>query len=531
MIYKGLKQIKLKRFKAFDDMSEAIELSPITVLVGENSSGKTSIIQSLLLLKQTLQSMPKTLALKIDSPYVDFSHLCEATYGWPGWRKENMPEKIEKGPRFTLTWETETSLKEARSTSGPPVGIHQIAKFSQMAWLNNGEENTSLLLNTQMNITFGWNNKEVIIKEISLISRINDKPGPEIFINHITEKESVKYKLRIPGQSKPKEIDPDGIILTYDHFIPSLQPQMRIPENIRILTQVFWIFFRLPLDGLRKDIESLHYLGPLRAKPRRHYQHTGSATQGSMDPGGESAAEILAQEKAKPTHYAPFVKIESIEKNAEYRQTVKLPSAIEAQPLKEALNYFLENLGFHELLDTEEQWGTSYRVTANEKSTIVDVGFGVSQILPVIIAGLRSDWAFGESKHFDSLDDYNSQASCSDLIILEQPEIHLHPKAQSRLAQFLVSMALSGRRIIIETHSDHLIRRLRGLIARTYDVQDEERLRKLINIVNFTYKKTGTQITQIMIDKHGKFVEWPEDFMDEAANEEEDIFMAWTRKE
>ncbi len=65
------------------------------------------------------------------------------------------------------------------------------------------------------------------------------------------------------------------------------------------------------------------------------------------------------------------------------------------------------------------------RVTANEKSTIVDVGFGVSQILPVIIAGLRSDWAFGESKHFDSLEDYNSQASCSDLIILEQPEIHL----------------------------------------------------------------------------------------------------------
>lgn len=100
MIYSGLKEIKLRQFKAFNDMPETIKLSPITILVGENSSGKTSVIQSLLLLKQTLQSVPRTPALKIDAPYVEFSHLCEATYGWPGWNEEKMPEQIDRGSQF-----------------------------------------------------------------------------------------------------------------------------------------------------------------------------------------------------------------------------------------------------------------------------------------------------------------------------------------------------------------------------------------------------------------------------------------------
>ncbi|GAH93915.1 unnamed protein product, partial [marine sediment metagenome] len=76
----------------------------------------------------------------------------------------------------------------------------------------------------------------------------------------------------------------------------------------------------------------------------------------------------------------------------------------------------------------------------NENVSIQDVGFGISQILPVFIESLRM-----KQDH---------------TLILEQPEIHLHPNMQSKLADFLLSMAMSKKQFIIETHSEHLINRL-----------------------------------------------------------------------
>jgi len=93
--------------------------------------------------------------------------------------------------------------------------------------------------------------------------------------------------------------------------------------------------------------------------------------------------------------------------------------------------------------------GDSYVIilknTNGNETTIKHVGFGISQILPIIVEGLRM--------------------SNTGTLILEQPEIHLHPKLQSLLFDFLYSLTLSGKTIIIETHSDHLITRMRRRIA------------------------------------------------------------------
>lgn len=71
---------------------------------------------------------------------------------------------------------------------------------------------------------------------------------------------------------------------------------------------------------------------------------------------------------------------------------------------------------------------------------ISNVGFGISQVLPIIVSGLIK---------------YENE-----LLLLEQPEIHLHPTAQMCMADFLVSMALNGKGVIVETHSDHIINRI-----------------------------------------------------------------------
>lgn len=87
---------------------------------------------------------------------------------------------------------------------------------------------------------------------------------------------------------------------------------------------------------------------------------------------------------------------------------------------------------------------------------IVDVGFGVSQILPIITQGL------------------NMQKE--ETFILEQPEIHLHPKMQMKMADFILSLALSEKNVIAETHSDHIINRL------CRRIMENEELRNIVNI-------------------------------------------------
>ncbi len=83
--------------------------------------------------------------------------------------------------------------------------------------------------------------------------------------------------------------------------------------------------------------------------------------------------------------------------------------------------------------------------------TLADVGFGVSQILPVLTTAFLSE--------------------PEGILIFEQPEIHLHPRAQARLAELIVCFARTGRRVLIETHSDHLINRLRRIVAE--DLSDQ----------------------------------------------------------
>ena len=93
-------------------------------------------------------------------------------------------------------------------------------------------------------------------------------------------------------------------------------------------------------------------------------------------------------------------------------------------------------LGIIELDDHQQD---IIKINVN-KHNISDVGFGVSQSLPILVEGLSIR---------------NKQT-----LLLEQPEIHLHPKMQMRIADFLLSLAMQDKQVIVETHSDHIINRL-----------------------------------------------------------------------
>jgi predicted ATPase len=127
--------------------------------------------------------------------------------------------------------------------------------------------------------------------------------------------------------------------------------------------------------------------------------------------------------------------------------------------------------------------------------SIADVGFGLSQTLPVVVALLV--------------------AEPEQLVYLEQPEIHLHPRAQANLAQLLVDAANRGVRVVVETHSELLIRRVQSLIA------EDKIAAEKVKLHWFSQDDNGfTKVTTAELDETGAFGDWPEDFSEISLQEE-----------
>ena len=116
---------------------------------------------------------------------------------------------------------------------------------------------------------------------------------------------------------------------------------------------------------------------------------------------------------------------------------------------------------------------------------LIDVGYGVSQALPVITELLRPD--------------------APSMFLLQQPEVHLHPSAQAALGSLFSQVAGLERQLIIETHSDHLIDRVR------MDVRDGESALKPddVSILYFERGDLDVRIHSLRIDEEGNVVDAP----------------------
>jgi len=139
---------------------------------------------------------------------------------------------------------------------------------------------------------------------------------------------------------------------------------------------------------------------------------------------------------------------------------------------------------------------------ADDMVSIADVGSGVSQTLPVLVA-LRA-------------------AEGGRLVYLEEPEIHLHPRAQTRLADILADAAKRGVRVVAETHSSLLLTAVQTLVAKG------ELDSKLVKLHWFQRDaETGnTYVTSADLDENGAFGDWPEDFGDLALRSEQNYLDA-----
>ena len=159
--------------------------------------------------------------------------------------------------------------------------------------------------------------------------------------------------------------------------------------------------------------------------------------------------------------------------------------------LLEALDEWAKHLNIASAVNVQHgnSFGVNVRIfnTQNKESDIMNVGIGTSQVLPVLITGLLSEE--------------------NETLVFEQPELHLHPYSQSRLADFFVELVRGGRKVIVETHSEAFILRLRFHL-----IKGDCPIEKLA--INFFKNENGTKVETCALSEYGT-IDYPDDFRDE----------------
>jgi hypothetical protein len=242
---------------------------------------------------------------------------------------------------------------------------------------------------------------------------------------------------------------------------------------------------------LRRSLVNVTYLGPLRAPARRYYTLQTDLTL-ALDPAGE---------------FLPYLLRDGAE-NAVYNFLIDGKSPTR-QKLTDALDYWLHYLRTGVTLETTGWHRREVSVKnfqdvlvqielrglyGRESHSILDSGFGYSQVLPILARGLMMD--------------------TGDTLIVEEPEAHLNPALQVRMAHFLGCMARAGKQILIETHSEHIVNALRVMSA-------EDVTATMPGISKIFYLDVGVDkliVQQLSIRKDGAVPDWPRSFFGEAAS-------------
>ena len=406
-------KISIEGFKAIGDRVD-VELRPLTLLAGANSSGKSSLMQGVLLLKQTIEAPYDPGPILLHGPHVRFTSVEQLLHTGVA--------KSSRAEAFTVGIDDGKSSFETRIER---IGSKQELVVSQFKLKSKGSP--------QLVLTPDTDTKE-LMKSASKQFQIPTAP---------------EFRLEI----------------VRDRFMLSTALVRQESEGggaVRFLMPM------IPLDlSLLRNI--IHIPG-LRGNPERSYPLTAT---GPFFPGtfeNYSASVISRWSDGEPE------KIKELGKNL---QQLGLTWKVEAKRVDGA--------------SVELRVGRMPRPVvggARDLVNIADVGFGVSQTLPILVALI--------------------EAKRGQLVYIEQPEIHLHPRAQVAMASLLADAAERGVVLVIETHSSSLLLAIQTLVAEGTLSHD------LVQLHWFTRdeKSGATKIVPANLDEAGRFGDWPEDFDD-----------------
>jgi predicted ATPase len=431
--------LQFRNFKSWKSVN--LDFAPLTGFFGPNSSGKSSLIQFLLMLKQTKDSPDRSIVLDFggpDSP-CDLGSFSAAVHS----------HKADEEIRWRLAWKTADEIK-IEDPSGKRSEV--LFRGTDIAILSAVKLQKEKLVSDFLEYEFAKNRFRLERRGSENGFRLQSEPS-----TNFEFKRTLGRVWDLPGPIKSYAF-PDQAKTYF--------------QNSQFLSEFETAYV--------KQMDSIIHLGPLREHPKRQYVWSG-ASPIDVGPRGERTIDaILAATAAK--------------EKRNLRPRAKL------LPFQEMIAYWLREMGLIEAFHVEEISAGSglYRAKVKRDSEsaetlITDVGFGVSQILPVLV-----------------LLYYVPEEST---VILEQPEIHLHPSVQAALADLIIAAVRSRKiQVVIESHSEHLLQRLQRRVAEGADSPLLQIEPGDIKLYFCGTRHGSSHAEKLELNLFGAIENWPKDF-------------------
>lgn len=427
---------RIKNFKAWQD-SGPIKLAPLTIFFGENSAGKSSLGQLLLALKQSVSST--TVQSLLD--FGDAQSLIDL-----GSFAQNLHQgQLNQPLQFELQWRLAQTLTLQ--------GIGQ-------------PEHAPLQV-------------DALGLEVSVLADAAQQPQLQSIcyraFKHKQELLSVSYSSAQSAELQVQVQHPQAqsySIALADGASPECFYQL---PQVQQPAAPFLAALALETQAILADV---HALAALRVAPKRHYAWSGETPQGVGRAGESVVAAVLAA-------------------SAEQRQ-LQFAAGQPELPFAQGITYWLQEMGVASdfSIRADQAASEQYQVllknhAQTEEVNLADLGFGVSQLLPVLVQAFY--------------------APPNATLWLEQPEIHLHSQVQAGLADMLIAATQAKEaglarnvQIIVESHSEHFLNRLQRRIAEGVISHND------VALYFCSREGSEAQIEALAIDTYGEIANWPE---------------------
>lgn len=502
MLYRGelnqMKSFRVNNVKSFKD-SGIIEFKPITIFVGKNSCGKSSLLRFPVVLAQTAISNTDS-PIMLYGKMIDYGNYEDVVFG-----------KQEGKIQFEIHYD---------------IDIHNVqdSRYNMFDFPEEEEENEERfeeIRDVSLKVSLDRRDKrmhvdfvELCIDNECLSGFYSEEDGYRIELNYIYHnyelfpEKYVMYANEIYFQTFYPFYDMRevfsaivGLVMNADGTPVDMEKGQEVYNKLYNMANPFGeedlseeeIKIKRIKDGLEyastimshiyqnTQVESrlITYIGPFRENPERVYRDSESQ---SLNVGvrGENVSTLLIRDFQKKHHL-----------------------------IDEISEWLYRTMGYK--LCINDMGSSLFQIMLENdkgiKSNILDVGFGISQVLLIITQVIRMSLVSRRIRGGESID---------ETLFIEQPELHLHPAAQAELADIFVKCVTEnpGKTLVIETHSEHLIRKLQVLIA------DKSCPFKEDDICIYYVDKNDDGVANVQemeILSNGKFKsKWPTGFFDKA---------------
>lgn len=524
-------EIKINKLRSLD-FKEFYKIKPINAIIGENSSGKSTFLRFFPLIKQSIEKQTSSPILWYGQ-YVDFGSFEESVFD------ENLEneisisfiEQIEKNELYGceevfryLDFDEETYKQNKNDKIKFEYEICMnkdkissiIIKFdNREIKINNNKEKPEIYVNNMLvldekeiridssnisdkklldisvklkNIKTSDFEKKCDIGEMFLL--LSGESLNEISLEKIIKiiSEDSSYLIKEETYKKiAKKILKVGLVNAKAEIIKLFEKSqkklfIKINEdknklenicNIVIANKVN-VYINIINRHINSYFSNIDYIGPLRARAERYYRYQNLSVE-SIDPKGENIPTLINNLNEK--------KINNLNK------------------------WLIDKFGF-EIENIKYKGNNSLSIRDNKaklNSNIMDVGFGFSQIIPILI----QLWIYSNNKKNSK----NNKLEDIRILIIEQPELHLHPALQVKLIDTICTLINESKKsnlklyVIFETHSETIINRIHNNIIKEVVNSDD------VNISVFEKTETKkTKLFNVEIKENGEVVNWPYGF-------------------